>query len=56
MYTIYFPIVFPLNIKMVKNYSTYLLLLLLLLSLVPQPSLGLGLLHKIRLDFLEASQ
>jgi hypothetical protein len=27
-----------------------------LLSLVPQPSLGLGLLHKIRLNFLEASQ
>jgi hypothetical protein len=31
-------------------------LLLLLLSLAPQPSLGLGLLHKIRLNFLEASQ
>jgi hypothetical protein len=29
---------------------------LLLLSLAPQPSLGLGLLHKIRLNFLEASQ
>jgi hypothetical protein len=28
----------------------------LLLSLGPQPSLGLGLLHKIRLNFLEASQ
>jgi hypothetical protein len=27
-----------------------------LLSLAPQPSLGLGLLHKIRLNFLEASQ
>jgi hypothetical protein len=27
-----------------------------LLSLVPQPSLGLGLLHKIRLNFLDASQ
>jgi hypothetical protein len=26
------------------------------LSLAPQPSLGLGLLHKIRLNFLEASQ
>jgi hypothetical protein len=26
------------------------------LSLAPQPSLGLGLLHKIRLSFLEASQ
>jgi hypothetical protein len=25
-------------------------------SLAPQPSLGLGLLHKIRLNFLEASQ
>jgi hypothetical protein len=30
--------------------------ILLLLSLAPQPSLGLGLLHKIRLNFLEASQ
>jgi hypothetical protein len=28
----------------------------LLLSLAPQPSLDLGLLHKIRLNFLEASQ
>jgi hypothetical protein len=27
-----------------------------LLSLAPQPSLGLGLLYKIRLNFLEASQ
>jgi hypothetical protein len=27
-----------------------------LLSWAPQPSLGLGLLHKIRLNFLEASQ
>jgi hypothetical protein len=26
------------------------------LSLAPQPNLGLGLLHKIRLNFLEASQ
>jgi hypothetical protein len=33
-----------------------LLLLLLLLPLAPQPSLGLGLLHKIRLNFLEASE
>jgi hypothetical protein len=33
--------------------STYLSLTL---SLAPQPSLGLGLLHKIRLNFLEASQ
>jgi hypothetical protein len=30
--------------------------LILLLSLAPQPSLGLGLLHKVRLNFLEASQ
>jgi hypothetical protein len=29
---------------------------ILLLSLAPQPSLGLGVLHKIRLNFLEASQ
>jgi hypothetical protein len=27
-----------------------------LLSLAPQPNLGLGLLHKIQLNFLEASQ
>jgi hypothetical protein len=32
------------------------ILLLLLLSLAPQTSLGLGLLHKIRLNFVEASQ
>jgi hypothetical protein len=30
--------------------------ILLLLSLAPQPSLGLGLLHKIQLNFVEASQ
>jgi hypothetical protein len=30
--------------------------LFLLLSLAPQPILGLGLLHKIRLNFVEASQ
>jgi hypothetical protein len=30
--------------------------ILLLLSLAPQPRLGLGLLHKIRLNFVEASQ
>jgi hypothetical protein len=30
--------------------------ILLLLSLAPQPSLGLGLLHIIGLNFLEASQ
>jgi hypothetical protein len=30
--------------------------LLLLLSLAPQPSLGHGLLHKIQLNFFEASQ
>jgi hypothetical protein len=33
-----------------------LLLLLLLLSLAPQLSLSLSLLHKIQLNFLEASQ
>jgi hypothetical protein len=32
------------------------LFFLLLLSLAPQPSLGLGLLHKIRLNFLDVSQ
>jgi hypothetical protein len=31
-------------------------ILVFLLSLAPQPSLGLGLLHKIRLNFLESSQ
>jgi hypothetical protein len=31
-------------------------LLSFFLSLAPQPSLGLGLLHRIRLNFLEASQ
>jgi hypothetical protein len=29
---------------------------LFLISLAPQPGLGFGLLHKIRLNFLEASQ
>jgi hypothetical protein len=33
------------------NFSSFFLL-----SLAPQPSLGLGLLHKTRLNFLEASQ
>jgi hypothetical protein len=44
--------------KFLKIFKLYilLLLLLLLLSLAPQPSLDLGLLHKIRLNFLEASQ
>jgi hypothetical protein len=36
--------------------GTGILTVLLLLSLAPQPGLGLGLLHKIRLNFLEASQ
>jgi hypothetical protein len=31
-------------------------ILLIIISLAPQPSLGLGLLHKILLNFLEASQ
>jgi hypothetical protein len=34
----------------------HILFFLLLLTLAPQPNLGLGLLHKIRLNFLEASQ
>jgi hypothetical protein len=34
----------------------FLLILPLLLSLAPQPSLGLGLLHKIQLNFLKASK
>jgi len=29
---------------------------IIIISLVPQPSLGLGLLHEIWLNFLEASQ
>jgi hypothetical protein len=37
-------------------YNLYSSLYILLLSLAPQPSLGLGLLHKIRLNFVEASQ
>jgi hypothetical protein len=45
------------NSTTMLNYSTcFFLLLLLLLSLAPQPSLGLGLLHKIQLNFLKASQ
>jgi hypothetical protein len=47
-------------ISMIRFSELLLLLLLLLLlrilSLVPQPSLGLGLLHKLRLNFMEASQ
>jgi hypothetical protein len=39
-----------------KRRLTITLLYFFLLSLVPQLSLGLGLLHKIRLNFLEASQ
>jgi hypothetical protein len=39
-----------------RDHLLAFLLLLLLLSLAPQPSLGPGLLHKIRLNFLEASQ
>jgi hypothetical protein len=38
------------------NFYRYGSLILLLLSLAPQPRLGLGLLHKIRLNFVEASQ
>jgi hypothetical protein len=39
-----------------RSLALYRLSYLLLLSLAPQPSLGHGLLHKIRLNFLEASQ
>jgi hypothetical protein len=38
------------------RYPPICFVVILLLSLAPQPSLGLGLLHKIRLNFLEASQ
>jgi hypothetical protein len=34
----------------------YTLVIFFFLSLAPQPSLGLGLLHKIRLNFLEVTQ
>jgi hypothetical protein len=47
------------NIKMdlkVTEYDDLDWILLLLLSLAPRPILCLGLLHKIRLNFLEASQ
>jgi len=37
-------------------FETFFHMVHLLLSLAPQPSLGLGLLHKIWLNFLEASQ
>jgi hypothetical protein len=38
------------------RHSAATLQALFFLSLAPQPSLGLGLLHKIRLNFLEASE
>jgi hypothetical protein len=41
---------------LVKFGTSHIIYFLLLLSLVPQPSLGHGLLHKIQLNFLEASQ
>jgi hypothetical protein len=44
----------PLAWFQMRNFTTTNTLLLL--SLAPQPSLGLGLLHKIWLNFLEASQ
>jgi len=37
-------------------YKAMDIIIFLLLPLAPQPSLGHGLLHKIRLNFLEASQ
>jgi hypothetical protein len=40
----------------VNTVMNLLLLLLLLLSLAPQPTLGFGLFHKIRLNFVEAYQ
>jgi hypothetical protein len=39
-----------------RNLHMQMMLFCLLLSLAPQPSLGLGLLLKIQLNFLEASQ
>jgi hypothetical protein len=33
-----------------------IIIIIIIISLAPQPSLGLGLLHKILLNFLEASQ
>jgi hypothetical protein len=45
-----------LNLPGTSKFRSVSMFLILLLSLAPQPSLGLGLLHKIRLNFLEASQ
>jgi hypothetical protein len=42
--------------KFYWNNCIFCLFFFFLLSLAPQPSLGLGLLHKIRMSFLEASQ
>jgi hypothetical protein len=52
------PIIQPVAQRYTNGLSRLLqsLHIFLLLSLAPQPSLGLGLLHKIRLNFLEASQ
>jgi hypothetical protein len=44
------------NMAAVRISEIEKIILLFLLSLAPQPSLGLGLLHKIRLNFFEASQ
>jgi hypothetical protein len=44
----------PMKLLFLTQYL--LILLIFFLSLAPQPSLGHGLLHKIQLNFLEASQ
>jgi hypothetical protein len=47
------------DLKKLHNAEIYNLcssLIIVLLSLSPQPSSGIGLLHKIQLNFLEASQ
>jgi hypothetical protein len=54
--TVIFHIVNELLLFTSCNYVTILACSFFLLSLAPQPSLGLGLLLKIRLNFLEPSQ
>jgi hypothetical protein len=44
-------------LNMLSNITDYFIMeATFLLSLAPQPSLGLGLLHKIQMNFFEASQ
>jgi hypothetical protein len=54
MFFYIFPEFFPEGSTSFTSYAVQILSFFL--SLAPQPSLGLGLLHKIGLNFLEASQ